>query len=96
MVQDTDVSKEVPASFLHDFHGVLEYEFQMMKLEVFGSPCRCPISFVQQQYIPPYLTTSIELSAQEFVGINNSKLVILGKLFCKVKINGNYVNLCTK
>lgn len=86
------------STLLTDFHGVLEFEFETggvrLRMHVMAIiDTGSPISFIQQQYVPPFMMTSLEPANDDFVGVNNSKLVMLGKLLCSVNFNGSYVNV---
>ncbi|XP_055913761.1 uncharacterized protein LOC129947273 [Eupeodes corollae] len=86
VVQNKDPLKESTIStLLADFKGVLEFE---LKCSEAGSiqvnmhlptiiDTGSPISFIQQQFVPPCMMTAIDVCTHNFVGINNSKMNVL-------------------
>lgn len=103
LVQETVLEMEKPkppCSYIDEFHNVFQYDFE----DDLGAVCMTmnaltlidtgsPINFVQQRYVPEFLMTSEPPPCQNFVGINNSKIIVLGSVLCKVKTNNNCVNV---
>ncbi|XP_055918634.1 uncharacterized protein LOC129950737 [Eupeodes corollae] len=95
LVEDADNYDD--ASIFRNFHGVLDYHLQSSEYGAVNTKLSAltmidtgsPISFVQQKFIPTYLTSSVETQPEDFVGINNSKLIIL---VARSISDGYYVN----
>lgn len=104
VLDDLDIAEQQHRStFLEDFHGIFKYTFISDESEPVTSKLEAktlidtgsPINFIQQQYLPPYLMTSIDSAMHDYVGINNSKMIIFGKVYCNIEINNfNFKNIC--